>query len=816
MKKILLFFALFTFTLTAVIAQPAIKPTTANLLLHSIKGTVIDNEDNTPLEYANVILLKSGSSEMVTGTVTSPQGIFMLERVASGSYDLEIKYIGYDRIILNDITLGNGGNTLDIGTVRLKKASYNIDEVEVVAEKSTVEYKIDKKVINVGQQATSLSGTAIDALQISPSVRVDIDGTVSLRGSTNFTLLIDGKPSILDPSDALDQIPASSIENIEIITNPSAKYDPEGTSGIINVILKKNEFSGLSGLVNLNGGTQSNFGGDALVEYRGNGLSVNLGIDYRDGNHPGDFNSFQQTTSGLTTTMLDYSGSRKHSGNRFGLRGGLSYDISPSDILSASFRFGKRENENSSELSYLKWSNLAPAQTSYNSLESSLNSGDFYRVSMDYTHKFPGKDHKFYLEVNYSYRDMEELSQNNVYDSQNELTDGRKYSEGGPGKDWRIKAEYKLPLNETDYFETGYQADFDVDDEFNANYLFNFDTDQYEFLDLYSHDSKSTENTQSLFATYAAETGNFGYQLGVRGELTDRKIELVGEDKEFVIDQWDFFPTLHTSYKIDDTFSLMASYTRRIQRPRGWFLEPFETWQDPYNVRKGNPSLKNEYINSYEAGFQKHFNDVTLSVEGYYRNTINKIENVSSVYSENVMLRTFTNAGQSHAIGAEIMLTFNPIQIWNLNLTGDLYDYSQKGELLGESFETSSFNYGIRMNNKLMFSKTFGSQLDLRWDSPSVSAQGERKGNFSMDASVMYQIIPRELTAILQIRDLLSTRKWEFSSTGTNFSSHTLMEPASPNISLTLRYSINNYKQDQRSNRNGNGDMEMEGGGEFQ
>ena len=227
-------------------AQPAAKPSTVKQLMSSISGTVIDNDDNSPLEYANVVLFRTGSEEMVTGTVTNQQGLFSLENVAPGSYYVEIKYIGYDRIVVDNISITPGGKTMDLGTVKLKKAAYDVGEVEVVAEKSTVEYKIDKKVINVGQQATSLSGTAVDALQISPSVRVDIDGTVSLRGSTNFTLLIDGKPSILDPSDALDQIPASAIENIEIITNPSAKYDPEGTSGIINVILKKNELAGLS------------------------------------------------------------------------------------------------------------------------------------------------------------------------------------------------------------------------------------------------------------------------------------------------------------------------------------------------------------------------------------------------------------------------------------------------------------------------------------------------------------------------------------------------------------------------------------------
>ena len=290
-------------------------------------------------------------------------------------------------------------------------------------------------------------------------------------------------------------------------------------------------------MINLNGGTQSNYGGDALFEYRNNGLTISLGADYNDRNRPGDFTSYQETTTGDVTNMLDYTGTREHGGTRYGFRGGLSYDLTPKDILSTSFRFGNRDHGNSSDLDYAEWNSSSSLQSLYSSIESSKSQGDFYRVSMDYTHKFSGNDHKLYLEANYSYRDMDELSLNDAYNSSNELYDGKKYIEGGPGKDWRLKAEYKLPFSETDYLEAGYQADLEIDNEFNENYQFNLTTNQYDFLDLYSHDTKSTENIHSAFVTYAAEWGNFGYQLGLRGEYTDRSIELLGENQEFVLDQ---------------------------------------------------------------------------------------------------------------------------------------------------------------------------------------------------------------------------------------------------------------------------------------
>lgn len=777
-----------------------------------VSGNVIDASDGKPLEYANIVLFNSTTNEMFTGTVTNPDGNFKLEKIRPGKYYLEIKYIGYEKDRVNGVTINSQSRHIDIGIVKLNKADYQTDEVEVVAEKTLVEYKIDKKIINVGQQATSLSGSAVDALESSPSIRVDIDGTVSLRGSTSFTLLIDGKPSILDPSDALEQLPASAIDNIEIITNPSAKYDPEGTSGIINVILKRNELSGLSGLVNLNLGTQNNYGGDALIDYKHNGLSMSLGVDYGDRNRPGVRTEYRETIANGLTSILESKGERERGGDRLGTRGAISYNFTDKDNLSASFRFGKYDHGSSSGMDFEEWTSEQPQKLYYSSSESSKRDGEYYRLSMDYTHLFGEKDHKLFLEASYSDRDGDEISTTELINDILDITDSRKYIESGPSKNWRLKAEYKLPLNETDYFETGYQARLDNDKEFNENYLLDLNSGNMELQEEYSHSTKNIKDIHSLFATYAAEAGSFGFQLGLRGEYTYRDIELIGENKNFTIDRVDLFPTLHTSYKVDDTFSLMASYSRRIHRPRGHYLEPFETWVDAYNVRIGNPELEPEYINSFEAGLQKHFEDVSFSLESYYRYTTNTIERVRSVFTDNVFLHSMANVGETYALGAEMMFTFNPIKFWNINLTADLYDYRQEGKVLNQDFESSSFNYTMRMNNRFVFSKTFGTQLDLRWNSPTTTAQGSRKGNFMLSASASYQIIPKSLTAILQIRDILSSRKGDWISEGTGFYTHTMMEPDSPYFSITIRYSINNYKNGKKNNENGEGGEGMDEG----
>lgn len=251
----------------------------------SIIGQVIDQTTNLPIEYANLVLLQSSDSTQVTGTITNKDGQFVLESIRSGKYLMTISFIGYETFQLDNIEITRQSGLLDLEEIKLVPTSYQLEGATVIANKTPIEYHIDKKVINVSEQSTSISGSAVEVLENVPSVNVDIEGNVSLRGSGSFTLLIDGRPTILDPNDALQQIPASTIENIEIVTNPSAKYDPEGVSGIINIVMKKNEFAGISGVVNAHVGLDDKYGADFITNYRTNGYSFNLGADYRTRNY---------------------------------------------------------------------------------------------------------------------------------------------------------------------------------------------------------------------------------------------------------------------------------------------------------------------------------------------------------------------------------------------------------------------------------------------------------------------------------------------------------------------------------------------------
>jgi len=270
-----------------------------------IVGTIVEKGTETPMEFANIAVYKETDSTLVTGSITNEKGLFEITDLDYGDYYLVANFIGFDEENVVDIKLNRSNRVYNLGEINLAPSTVAIGEVNVVADKAAVEYKLDKKVVNVSQVISAIGGTAVDVLENTPSVQVDIEGNVSLRGSGNFTVLIDGRPSVLSGSDALRQIPSSAIENIEIITNPSAKYEPDGAAGIINLVMKKNSMNGLNGIVNASVGTGEKYRSDFMLNYRFEKLNLFFGADWRDEINNGETGSERETYYNDTTEFLN-------------------------------------------------------------------------------------------------------------------------------------------------------------------------------------------------------------------------------------------------------------------------------------------------------------------------------------------------------------------------------------------------------------------------------------------------------------------------------------------------------------------------------
>jgi outer membrane receptor protein involved in Fe transport len=773
-----------------------------------ISGKVIDSATNKPIAYATIALIDARKDSIVNGVVTNDRGIFFIEKIKSGSYLVEVTFLGYEKRQFGPFRVTPQNPSTDLGKIFLHPDNLILDEVVVRSDQSAISYQIDKKVIDASKILTAASGSAVDLLENVPSVRVDIEGNVFLRGSSGFTVLIDGKQSVLDPSDALRQIPSSSIKSIEIITNPSVKYDPDGTVGIINVITKRNSLRGMSGEVTLNGGTFGKYGFDGLINFRTRKINYSFGANYDVRNNPGIRESERITLMNDTLLFINSMGNTDRGFTRKSIKGGILIELSKRDELSAEFRMGRFEMETSEDLNYKEWKQPGTYLNEYVSLNNTKRGGNYYSINSTYTRKLNAKGHQIVGTFLMNRRDMDEISVNELFDKNYEIQkSGNRNTEKGPGQRVEFKVDYTLPLKEKNKFEAGLQTRLGSSSDETELFFYDSLNREYVLQNEFSNYTKYLRNIYGAYSLFNAYIGSFGYQIGLRGEYTNRNINTASDDSTYTFNRFDYFPSLHLSYNFPKDYQLMVSYSRRIQRPRSWYLEPFITWQDAYNVRQGNPDLIPEYTDAYELSAVKKLGRNFISFEGYYRVTHNKVERVISVYSDGVLLSTIKNVGKDFALGTELMFSYEITKWWKVDIMGNFYQYLIKGVLYDEDFSRSSFNWNIRWNNSFTVTDNTIIQLNSSYQSASVTAQGSSSGYFSSSFALRQNFLKKKLSAILQMRDIFHTIIRESESSGRDFENYSKRYLKSPIITLTVKYNFNNYKTARR-NDSGGGDSD--------
>jgi outer membrane receptor protein involved in Fe transport len=773
----------------------------------SIKGKVFDQATKQPIEFSNIVLFSEKDSSQVTGTVSDKNGTFILNNLVSGKYYLYVQFMGYKREVFSPIVISKGKLQHDLGNIFLKPTEITLQGVVVEGQRSPITYELDKKVIDVSKMSTAMSGTAAEVLENIPSVSVDIDGNVSLRGSSNFQVMVDGKPSVMDPQDALQQIPASSIKNIEIITNPSAKFDASGTAGIINIILKKNSNLGLSGIINIMGGLSDKYGGNFIFQYKTPSINYNFGIDYNRRFFPGTNSQEKRFILENNTSYLNSDGDMVWGRTLSGVRGGLDFDLGESNSLSLSGRFGSRSFLRNSTLNYNQWTNIDPQKIFYLNNTNHDHSGDFYDLNSTFIHNFNQDGHKLTTELFYRHRNNDEASTSYATQSSN-VINGTKTTEQGPGSELRGKMDYVLPLTGRKNFSAGMEYFSRLRKDINQLFTYDPADNSYSFQSPYSHTNDFNRTRFAAYTMFSNKWDSLGIQAGFRTEYTYQLVKLADTDQQFSLRRWDYFPSIHSSLNFAGGTQLMASFTRRIDRPDGGDLEPFYTWFDANNVRIGNPSVKPELIDSYELGWQTFFGKISFSNDFYYRFTHDKREDINSVYAENVTLRTVANVGNDQSLGAEFMVMFNPLKFWQFNLMGDAFDYKISGAIFNQSFARESFDWRIKNNNVFKVTPTTELQLNTRYYSSSVNAQGKWDGFFTTDLALKQDIIQKQLSLTLQVWDLLHTGKREFISEGVDFYNYSHFTRQAPMVMLNVKFNFNNYKdlnkQDNSSEDNNN------------
>ena len=779
-----------------------------------IEGWVTEQEQNIPVEYANVVVFSTIDSAMVSGGITGPEGQFKLDNIPFGEYYVVINFIGFEKKTIDQVVISEFERKIDLGKIQLGYSAVQLQGTEIVAERQAVEFKLDKKVINVDQDISSAGSSATDILQNAPSVRVDIEGNVQLRGSSNFTVLIDGKPSILSGNEALQQIPATAIENIEIITNPSAKYDPDGTSGIINIVMKKQNLKGFSGMVEASAGTGDKYTSNLYLNYRNGKFNVYGGVEWNDRRFPRTETAIRETYSGDTTfvRLTDSESAWKRNGLNF--KGGI--DFSPDDKTTFSlggeygnYGFGWDNFSNVHEYSN-------PASTERYYRDNNIFAWDRYSFGLNASmmRKFRQEGHTLNVFAFYSERggkqeqDKKEIDTDENYEPIDSDPFMLRSIEEGPSKRFRAEIDYVKPVLENGKIEAGYHLRMGDEEESYLLETYDVDLNEWQVDDNYTKKALYTRNIHAIYGMFAHEFKGFEYQAGIRAEYTYRDITVANTGESSTIDRFDFFPSVHISKRFLEKNQFSASYSRRIDRPRGWYLEPFETFIDESTRRIGNPDLLPEYTDSYEVGYLRTLKSGNISTDVFFRKTDNKITRVQSFDEEaGLIYNEFRNLNNDRALGTEASFMYDFTDWLNVNLSGSYYYYEVE-DLTGEtSGLRSSNNWDTRAMTTFKLPTNTRIQVNFSYESPSASAQGRREGYHYTDITVRQDFFDKKLNATLRVSDLFGTRIEESYVYGDNLYEFEREIPESRVVTFTLSYRLNNFKK--HSDRGDSGGMDM-------
>ncbi len=764
----------------------------------SIQATIIDKTTKQAMEYASITLFKKADSTIVDGTLTNEKGLFIIKNIPNGDYILSIDFIGFTKKTILNIKITKDNSNIKLKTIELESSSTNLDEVVIEGKQNKIEYRLDKKIINVGKDMDAMSGSATDVLENTPSVEVDIDGNVSLRGSSNFKVLIDGRPSPIGGSEILKMIPASSIKQIEIITNPSAKYESEGAAGIINIIMKKQKQEGISGSFNASVGTKDKYKTDFLLNFKKKKYSLFVGFDFKDNNREHIRKTERTTFLGDTSYYLMADGDMNMKMNMLMGRFGVNYNINKKTFIGASAYIGEykfkifRDNETT---------NYTEPTTSndYFLTKSEMPfGGNFISSNINLTKLLDDKGQRLFVMLNYTNKNNENTEQNYDWETDenfntlsNSLNIMRNISEG-KSEDYRFQIDYSKPFTKIKKLELGYSSSL-------SNSISDQNYDQYSEAtglwtdnNLYSIDMKIKKNIHASYITFGNTFKKiFDYQVGLRGELTDREIIDKDSDYSFKLNRFDIFPTVHLSKVLDDKNQLQLSYSRKINRPNDRFIYPHTSQIDPNTIRKGNPELKPEYINSFEFNYLRKIKKGSLSIETYLRNKNDLINHVNTLGENNIVVITFINVNQDFSTGVELMTDYDISKKLNINITGNFYDYRVKGEMNGEKVDNQSFNWNAKTQLTLKVLKNTKAQLKFGYYAPSTSIQGTKQGFVYADFTLKQDLLKKRASLSLQVKNIIKNYRKDFTVDIDQLYERTRVQTESPIIMLTFSYNLN-------------------------
>jgi outer membrane receptor protein involved in Fe transport len=717
-----------------------------NQKIGTLTGTVLDSLSGLPLDYVSVKLYSVKDSSVKAGVYTNEKGSIYLEEIPLGKYYIKILFSGYKTKTLENVNFTLEKPIKDIGKIGLNfDKGIDLEEVKVIGKKELLINNIDKKVYNVDEDLSVRGGTVNDILNNLPSVEIDQEGKISLRGDGNVTILIDGRPSSISGGNGrsfLESLPANSIERIEIVTNPSSKYDPDGTSGIINIVLKKNKLKGINGNVTLSGGTGNDHNATAGISIRN--AKVNLYGNYSYKYYEGYRNSESEIERNLSDNYFKLAQNRTGTDLMINntARFGSDFYINDRNTLgfSSTFNLGSRERKGdlfnyqySIDQEIEKyWIRSSSDPSESQSMDFNLNykidfKEDRGNIMFDVNHSI-GKEAMLGL---YSEDYITSFMQNDIrQDLFQDLKNDEKFNVTTAQidvirilpKNIRLETGVKAILRDS-YVDTYSQTQDTITKLYFEDTLSNF---EYEYL----------EEIFSVYANVGQQIKKFKYQGGLRAERALQAPNLISDTLSFKNEYYNIFPTAFIKYELNKANELSFSYSRRINRPNSENLNPFTSYADPFNLRRGNPELTPEFINSFDFGYTFNKEKISLTASFFYRQTKDVISRIKYFYDNGASAVSYGNIQSSQSIGPELIVNYKP-KSWFKNvfsLNGSSVKFTDNVSEI--DFNNSGFFWSAKYTGTIEFwKKTASIQVNARYNSPIVRPQGIVQPRASVDIS---------------------------------------------------------------------------------
>ncbi|MBN8705490.1 MAG: TonB-dependent receptor [Bacteroidetes bacterium] len=770
----------------------------------TISGTLKDNETRHAIEYGNVVLFRVRDSVMVTGTISGNDGKFILPKIPFGRYYLKVSFIGYETRLIKQIALNPKTPEVELDVIYLQLTPVNLKEIVISGEKEMIINNLDKKVINVDKNMAATGGSAVDIMQTIPAITVDAEGGIKLRGNKNVTVLIDGRPSAMEgvsSGEILAQIPASSMEAIELVTNPSAKYDPEGTSGIVNIVLKKKQEIGYNSVVTVNAGTGDRYNGSVNLNYRMNNWNFYGSFDAR-WNRFGSEGTEQQTSYPPFSSNLDQDSRNQNIMNMNGLRTGIDYSSDEWNTWSIGLRTRNMAFNNSGDINSVSTINGLPTQY-FTDESDAQREGHHLEYSLEHKRTFEtkGREWTSNFEVENQTMNRDETRFQKNYGTDQSMIPGlSKQRVNGSNKAVNIEFEsnYSHPTLNWGRFEVGFKSRLknmeSTSDLDTLSYISNLWAENANKSDKFDY----KEQVHAIYSTYSNLFYDFKYQVALRGELALTTVSSIQFSNDFKNDYTSIYPSLHISREFLDLHEVMVSYSRRVDRPNNRQLNPFVDYSNSRKIRSGNPALKPQYTDAMELGYSFNLQGTSLSAALFYRTTEDMISEITRLESGDITRTSLQNSATGVSSGIDFSFNQTIAKWWRVNGGVSWFRNVITGNLGSDNADADNVSWTAKGTSMVTLPWEVQFQLMGNYNAPTVGPQRKTSAQYSMDMGLRKDFLDGMLTANLRVSDVFDTREWDSETNGSDFSSTSYSKPESRTVFLGLTWRLSTLMQAER------------------